>query len=141
MPPAPAGLIARSRDRGGRASDRGTAVVGTFVGFVILLVLLLFSAQVLVRLYATSSLTTAATRAAQEVAQSPDPIAAVPDAVAAARSELGTFGAQHTLFIWKEVDANQVVLEVRAISPEFVPVPVGWRVIDRTVTVRTERFR
>ena len=122
-------------------SDSGTAVVGTFVGFVILLVLLLFSAQVLVRLYATSSLTTAATRAAQEVAQSPDPIAAVPGAVAAARSELGAFGARHTSFVWKEVDANQVVLEVRATSPEFVPVPTGWRVIDRTITVRTERFR
>jgi hypothetical protein len=129
------------RGKIGRASDRGTAVVGTFVGFLIFLVLLLFSAQMLVRLYAKSMLTSAAVRAAQQVAQSPDPTAAVANAETAARSNLGAFGATHTSFVWKEVDAGQVVLEVRGVSPELIPVPGSWRVIDRTVTVRTERFR
>jgi hypothetical protein len=116
-------------------------VVGTLVGFVIFMLLLLLAAQVLVRLYATSTLTAVATRTAEQVAQSPDPVSALSGADAAARSELGAFGAEHTTFVWKEVDANQVVLEVRGVSPEFVPVPGAWRVIDRTVTVRTERFR
>jgi hypothetical protein len=115
-------------------------MVGTLVGFTIFLVLLLFSAQVLVRLYATSTLTSAATRAAQEVAQAPVPAAAVPAAQAAARSALGSFGAAHATFTWKEVDDQQVVLEVQAQSPAFIPW-AGSADIDRTITVRTERFR
>jgi hypothetical protein len=116
-------------------------MVGTFIGFTIFLVLLLFSAQFLVRLYATSTLTTTANRAAQQVADSPDPAAAVPGAEAAARSGLGTFGATRTRFFWKEADLQQVVLEVTGQSPGFLPLPSGWRTIERTVTVRTERFR
>jgi hypothetical protein len=115
-------------------------MVGTLVGFTVFLLLLLLAAQVLVRLYATSALTSAAERAAQEVAQAPVPAAAVPAAQAAARSELGSFAARHATFTWKEVDAQQVVLEVRADSPGFLPWP-GSGAIDRTVTVRTERFR
>jgi hypothetical protein len=115
--------------------------VGTLVGFSIFLTLLLFSAQFLVRLYATSTLTSAAARAAQQVAESPDPAAAVPDAEAAARADLGPFGATRTRFVWKEADFQQVVLEVTGESPQFLPIPAGWRTIDRTVTVRTERFR
>jgi hypothetical protein len=122
------------------AGDRGIAVVGTIVGFTIFLILLLFSAQVLIRLYATSALTSAATRAAETVAQSPDPAASVPSAESEARSQLGTFGATRTVFIWKEVDDQQVVLEVEGDTPGLLPLPAGWRTIDRTVTVRTERF-
>ena len=116
-------------------------MVGTFVGFAIFLILLLFSAQVLVRLYAMSTLTTTANRAAQQVAQSSDPPAAVPAAEATARTELGVFGATRTRFVWKEADLEQVVLEVTGQSPGFLPLPDGWRTIARTVTVRTERFR
>ena len=121
--------------------QQGTAIVGTLVGFSIFLILLLFSAQFLVRLYATSTLTSAATRAAQQVAESPNPASAVADAEAAARADLGAFGATRTRFVWKEADSQQVVLEVTGESPQFVPMPAGWRAIDRTVTVRTERFR
>jgi hypothetical protein len=111
------------------------------VGFTIFLVLLLFSVQFLVRLYAASTLTTTANRAAERVAESPDPAAAVPGAEAAARAGLGAFGATRTRFLWKETDAQQVVLEVTGQSPGFLPLPNGWRTIERTVTVRTERFR
>jgi len=106
------------------------------------MVLLLFAVQVLVHLYATSALTSAALRAAERVASDPaDEAGAVPAAEAEARHELGTFGAAHTAFDWVEVDGRQVVLSVRAQSPGFVPLPGSWRVIKRTVSVRTERFR
>jgi hypothetical protein len=105
------------------------------------LILLLFAAQVIVRLYATSALTSAATRAAETVAQSPDPMRSVGAAEAAARNQLGTFGATRTRFLWKEVDNQQVVLEVEAESPTLLPVPSGWKAINRTVVVRVESFR
>lgn len=128
----------------GRATARtadGVAVVGTLVGFTIFLTLLLFAAQVMIRLYATSALTSAATRAAETVAQSPDPKSSVAGAEQAAKSELGAFGATRTQFVWKEVDARQVVLEVKGDSPTLLPVPSSWKAIERTVTVRTETFR
>ena len=121
--------------------EEGVAVVGTLVGFAIFLTLLLFATQVIVRLYATSALTSAATRAAETVAQSPVPALSIPSAEAAARAQLGSFGATRTTFVWKEVDADEVVLEVEGRSPEFLPVLPGWTRITRTVTVRTEQFR
>ncbi|MGH9115464.1 MAG: hypothetical protein ACRDWW_06485 [Acidimicrobiales bacterium] len=111
------------------------------VGFLIFLTLLLFATQVIVRLYATSALSGAATRAADRVADSGDPPASTAAAEAAAREALGSFGASSTRFVWKEADAQQVVLQVRAQSPGFLPLPAAWRTITRTVTVRTERFR
>ncbi len=124
-----------------RGGDAGTAVVGTLVGFLIFLTLLLLATQVVVRLYAASALTSAATRAADAVASSPVPGRGVVATEAQARAELGSFGARHTTFVWREVDGQQVVLEVRGRSPEFLPGLPGWSRIDRTVTVRTERFR
>ena len=121
--------------------DRGAGLVGTFVGFAIFLVLLLFAVQVVIRLYATSAITSAATRAAQSVAQAPVPELEVAGAEAAARQELGTFASSRARFIWEEVDASQVVLRVVARSPEFLPGFASWSSIARTVTVRTERFR
>ena len=121
--------------------DAGTAIVGTLVGFIIFLVLLLFATQVLVRLYAESALGSAATRAADTVASSPVPSAGVDAAEAEAKQELGSFGGRNTTFDWKEVDGQQVVLEVQGRSPEFLPGLPGWSRIDRTVVVRTERFR
>jgi len=116
-------------------------VVGTLVGFLIFMLLLLFSVQVLVRLYAASALTASATTAAEAVADSTDPAATVPAAEASARSELGSFGTTRTRFDWREVDGQQVVLRVVGLSPSFLPVPASWLTIRRTITVRTERFR
>jgi hypothetical protein len=96
---------------------------------------------VLVRLYATSALTSAAERAAETVADSATPGTTTASAEEAARTQLGSFGATRTSFVWKEVDAQQVVLEVDGLSPGFLPLPRGWRTISRTVTVRSERFR
>jgi hypothetical protein len=121
--------------------DRGTSVVGTLVGFLIFMTLLLFAAQVLVRMYATSSLTSVAARAAEQVAEAPDPQAAAVAAQTTARRDLGVFGATRTRFQWLEIDGTQVVLKVRGDSPTLLPLPGGWSSIVRTVSVRTERFR
>jgi hypothetical protein len=111
------------------------------VGFAIFLTLLLFAAQVLVKLYATSTLTAAATHAAEDAAYSSNPDAAVPAAEADARSRLGGFGANHAAFRWIEADQDFVVLQVTARSPGFLPLPAEWSRISRTVRVRAERFR
>jgi uncharacterized membrane protein len=129
----------RGADVGGR--EAGIGIFGTLFGFVIFMVLLLFAVQVVVRLYATSTLSSVAIRAAQSVAQSPLLRGDVAHAEAVAKASLGSFGSAHTQFLWKQVDGHQVVLELRATPPEFLPGLPGWNQISRTVTVRTERFR
>ena len=124
-----------------RFDSAGIGLIGTLVGFAIFLTLLLFSAQVLVKLYATSTLTAAATHAAEDVAYSTDPVAAAPAAEADARARLGSFGAGHAAFSWIEMDGNAVVLKVTGRIPGFLPLPAEWSRISRTVRVRTERFR
>jgi hypothetical protein len=116
-------------------------MVGTMIGATIFLLFLLLAAQFLVRLYVTSVVTSAAYQAAQAVATSAGESSAIPAAQLQARQRMGTFGGAHAQFIWREVDAQQVVLEVIDESPAFTPLPHSYRRIDRTVTVRTERFR
>lgn len=111
------------------------------MGTTIFLILLLFAVQVVVRLYTTSVLTSAAFDAAEQVATASNQHGDVAVAEAAARARMGSFGKAHTTFLWREVDAQQVVLEVQAYRPGFVPLPASFRRIDRTVSVRTERFR
>jgi hypothetical protein len=123
-----------------RRDERGTGVIGTLVGVLIFMTLLLVAVQVLVRLYATSMVTSAAFGAAEDVATAASGPAAVPGAQAAALSQLGSWGAAHTTFTWLEVDGERVVLEVRAQPPGFVHL-LGTGAIERTITVRTERFR
>lgn len=128
--------------RSRRESQNGTGIIGTLFGFLFFMLFLMFGVQELVHLYATSMLTSAAFDAAQQVATTPsDQSAQVPVATADARHQLGSFGTEHTTFNWKQVNGNQVVLEVTAESPGFLPLPLGFRRIERTVTVRTERFR
>lgn len=135
-----------SRSRSGyrRAGMRGCAGVGlvdTTVGFLIFLILLMFSAQVLVRLYASSTLSSAASHAAEEVAYSPYPPAEVAIAEADARRQLGSFGGSRTTFDWGPLNGDVVVLKVIARAPSFVPFTGAWATITRTVSVRIERFR
>lgn len=135
-----AGRAGRSCCHGSRR-DTGTAVVGTLVGFAIVLILLLLAVQVVLRMFATSALSGAATRAAEAVASSPDPASAVPVAEADARRSLGSYGSRRTVFVWEEVDGSQVTVMIRAPEPRVLPIIPGWGWITRTVTVRTERFR
>ena len=113
----------------------------TTVGFLIFLTLLLFSAQLLVRLYASSALSSAASHAAEEVASSPDPWAEIPVAEADARRQLGSFGGPRTTFDWGPLSGDAVVLKVVGHTPSWVPFDRGWATVSRTVTVRIERFR
>ena len=122
----PSGAAGR-RGRG----QAGTAVVGTLVGFLIFMLLLLVAVQVLVRLYATSALTSAAFGAARQVATDPHGPLAVPAAQAAALRQLGSFGARHTTFEWLEVDGARVVLRVRGAPPASCTCPGSVRSYGR----------
>ena len=131
-----------SRHRTARSED-GTGLIGTVAGVTVFLFFLLFAVQMLVRLYATSALTAATFDAARRVASADAasrPLA-IQEAEANARDALGSFGRTHTTFDWLEVDGAAVVVEVRGRPPTFLPLP-GWLgEIDRTIRVRTERFR
>jgi hypothetical protein len=116
-------------------------MVGTMIGATIFLVMMLFAAQFLVRLYATSVVTSATYQAAQAVAVTGGQPSAIASAESQARARMGSLGGTHARFIWREVDAQQVVLEVIDMSPSFTPLPSSYRRIDRTVIVRSERFR
>ena len=125
------------------SAEAGTGLIGSVVGITVFLLLLLFAVQVLVRLYATSSLTAAGFDAARRVAATDVATrpAVVAQAEADARRGLGSFGRDHTVFRWQRIDSEEVVLEVKGRPPTFLPLP-GWLTeIDRTVRVRTERFR
>ena len=80
-----------------------------------------------------SSLTAAAARAAEQVAEAPDPLAEAPVAEAAARQQLGSFGATRIGLDWLEVDGQEVVLEVRGDSPTFLSLPAGWSAMSARV--------
>ncbi len=136
----PAGFRAMRSERG-VDNERGTALIGTLVGFVIFMILLLLAVQTLAHLYATSAVTAAANDAAEAVASDGGRPGDVPSAQAEAVSRLGPFGSAHTHFDWLEVGGQQVTVRVTAVSPALVPLPASYRYITRTVTVRTERFR
>jgi hypothetical protein len=121
--------------------EAGEGLIGTLVGFTIFMILLLLGVQVLVHLYATSAVTAAANEAAEQVASAGGAPSAVPGAQRVAVSRLGSFGSHHAHFDWIELGGQQVTVTVSAESPSFLPLPSSFRDIERTVTVRTERFR
>ena len=107
------------------------------------LVMLLLAVQVTYDLYASSAVSAAAYDAARIVAGSDGGPAAATTAEAAARRALGRYGSGVS-FTWA-VDDDNVELRVVAQNPSFLPAalrrPLGVDVVDRTVRVRTERFR
>lgn len=130
--------------------ERGAGLIGLIGGVTVFLGLLLFAVQLLVNLYATEALTTAAYDAARAVASGDvdheDPsavVAAEARAEATAARVLGAYG-DSVLFDWT-VDAASVRLRVQATNPRFVlPVlggALGFDTVDRTVTVRVESWR
>jgi hypothetical protein len=121
--------------------ETGEGLVGTLVGFTVFIVLLLLGVQVLIHLYAMSAVTAAANEAAEQVASAGGSASAVPAAQRAAVARLGTFGSRHTHFDWTQLGGQQVTVTVTAESPSFLPLPASYRDIERTVTIRTERFR
>lgn len=124
----------------GDERERGTAIVGTLVGFLIFMILLLLGVQTLLHLYATSAVTAAAEEAAQQVATAGGSPADVPAAQVAAEQSLGTLGSK-AAFDWVEVDGQQVTVRIEVQGPDLLPLPAWMARVDRTATVRTERFR
>ena len=123
------------------STEDGTGVIGTVVGVLIFLSLLLFAVQVLVGLYATTVVSAAAYDAAKTVAgaDAGGTAAARGAAVADARRRLGRVGDQAT-FTWGEAP-DSIVLTVRAPRPRFLPASLGLPDVVRTARVRVEAVR
>jgi hypothetical protein len=123
--------------------ERGTGVISSIFGLLVVLVLLLLAVQVTYDLYATSAVTAAAYDAARVVAGADGGPGAAAAAEDGARRSLGRYG-EDVAFTWS-VDDDAVELRVVARNPSFLPValrrPLGIDVVDRTVRVRTEHFR
>lgn len=108
--------------------------------------LLLFAVQVVFALYATSTLTAAAWDAARIASGSDraaDPEAARVAAEEHLRSVLGDYG-DRVQVRWLD-DGDDVVLQVRADHPTFLPAPLRRPLrldhVERTVRVRREGVR
>ncbi len=129
--------------------EAGTGLVGTLAGVSVFLVLLLLATQVLLNLYATSTLTAAAFDAARIVAGA-DGTGSEVVAEEHARGVLGRFAEQVEPFEWDYVDldgdgrADVVRLTVRAERPSRI-LPAGGRLpfssIERVIDVRVEELR
>jgi hypothetical protein len=123
--------------------DCGTGVISSIFGLLVVLMLPLFAVQVVYDLYATSAVTASAYDAARVVAGSDGGPTAIAAAEDGARRSLGRYG-QRVSFTWI-TDDDSVQLHVVATNPGFLPAalrrPFGVDVVDRTVRLRTERFR
>lgn len=123
-------------------------MIGSLAGVVVFLGLLLFAAQVVVNLFAASTVTAAAFDAARIAAGADAGPGSEAAAEAHARTLLGAAGAEASFsWSWLDVDGeagvDRVALRVVAPSPtSLVPgVEVPFAVVDRTVEVRVERLR
>lgn len=129
------------------AGDVGASTIGTVAGVAVFLTLLLFAVQVLVGLYATSTVVAASQDAARRVASTRvdhgDPGArasAVRNAENQLRSLLGETGRDARID-WSFEDRSvrlHIVAEAPAILPSAIRDSTGLRTIDRTITVRIE---
>ena len=126
-------------------TELGAGVVGTVVGVLVFLVLVMFATQVLIGLYTTSVVTAATYDAAKAVAgaDAGGEAAARADAEDNARRQLGRFG-DGVRFDWA-VGADALRLTVRARRPTLLPRALaggtGLAEVVRTVRVRTEVVR
>lgn len=114
--------------------------MGTIAGFLVVLVLLLFAVEVLIGLYAQTTVGGVAQDAARSVATGR---ATPAQAEAQARHLLGP-DLQGASFTWS-VEPDQIAVRVVAHRPRFLP--AGWGSggvlgdIDRTARVRAETSR
>ena len=114
---------------------RGTGLIGTVVGVLVFLSFLLFAAQLVLSLYATSVVTAVAYDAAKTVAGADAGAtgAAQRQATVAVRRSLGRLGDRAELQWSREGD--DVVLRVRASRASLLGD------VERTVRVRVETVR
>jgi hypothetical protein len=125
--------------------QRGTGLVATTGALVVFCAFLFLAVQVLVGLWARSTVTNVAHDAAARVAGESAPArpAAVAEEEARLRRVLGRFSERVDL-TWSRT-ANDIVLDVRASGLQFVPRPLrtalGADDVHRQVRVRIERVR
>jgi len=123
----------------------GSGALSTILGAGVFLLLMLFAAQVLVGLYASSVINAATYDAAKAVAGSDGGDGARAGAVANAQAQLGAYGTK-VAFTWDPDGRNPdvVKLQARAPRPSFLPTALTGPVLGdivRTVTVRVEKVR
>jgi len=132
------------------APEAGVGLVGSLAGVTVFLSLLLFAAQVVLNLYATSAVTAAAFDAARVVAGGDGGPGFELAAEAHARRLLGRYG-ENVTFQWAYPDVDgdgagdEVHLRVQARSAGRLLPRMDDRLpfasIERTVVVRAERVR
>ncbi len=119
--------------------ERGAGLISSVAGLTVFLAFLLFAAQVLVHLFATSFVNAAAFDAARIASGAGQ----VSEAAARAHGMevLGSFASRVSTFS-VSVGAEQVTVHVEAQSPALLPAAFGRAVgsssINRTVTLRRE---
>jgi hypothetical protein len=140
--------VSGRRFRPRTVDERGTGLVSTLFGATAFLLFLLFATQVLVGLYTTTVVSSAALDAAGSLARTADPsdTATQQRAETAARARLGRFGsdADRVQFDWTGTSADTVVVTVHARKMSLLPAQFGGQLgnrIDRTYRVRVEAIR
>jgi hypothetical protein len=130
--------------------EAGTGMVASVVGVTAFLCLLLFATQLVLNLYATSTVTAAAFDGARIVAGARGGPAAEAEAEAHIRSLLSRYAAPGRLDLhwsYRDTDAEPgpdvVALEVDADHPTrlLAVFPIPYQHIERTITVRMEQLR
>lgn len=130
--------------------DRGTGMVSSVVGVTAFLTLLLYATQLVLNLYATSTVTAAAFDGARIVAGARGGTTAEAEAELHIRDVLGSYDDTGSLALsweYRDTDAipgpDVVALTVDAEHPTRLlrVVPVPYQHIVRTVVVRLEALR
>ncbi len=131
--------------------DGGSGLIGMIGGVIVFLALMLFSVQLLVRLYATSVVTSAAYEGARQVAGArvdhSDP-SSMDDARSSAeervRDMLGRAG-DTAILDWTQSTNEVVALRIQVQPPRLgwpgLTAPDGLSRIDRTVRIRAEQWQ
>ena len=140
-----------SRTTSSRSSraERGAGAIGSLVGVSVFLVLLLFAVHLVLNLYGTSVVTAAAFDAARLRAGSRGTVASELDAERHARQLLDGYRSEQLSMTWDysdtDGDGGPDVVTLRVVAEHPTDLVGGVRLpfqrLDRTVTVRLERFR
>lgn len=123
--------------------EDGSGPISTVFGVAIFLGFLLLATQVLVHLYATSTVTTVAFDAARRAAAEGG--GGCQDAPQQVRARLGGYGQRPQVAVTCHEDGERLSVTVRGPTPAQLVQGFGATLfeggIERTVTVRIERFR